>query len=78
MARPIVPLAQAVPIKSLARDRYLYDAGRLMGLLVLATRGTGKSTLLGRIVALQDFLRGVPLVILDPLGGTIDYFGSSL
>src|SRR5512134_3466971 len=43
-----------------------------MGLFVLATRGAGKSRLLGRLVAYQDLLRGVPLVVLDPIGGLID------
>lgn len=45
-----------------------------MGLSVWTTRGAGKSRLLGRIIAFQDFSRGVPLVILDPIGGTIDNF----
>ncbi len=45
-----------------------------MGTLVLATKGQGKSRALGRIIAFGDFLRRVPLVILDPLGGTIDNF----
>src|SRR5512144_2896178 len=43
-----------------------------MGLFVLGTRGAGKSRLLGRLVAYQDLLRGVPLVVVDPLGGLID------
>src|SRR5512134_1472444 len=43
-----------------------------MGLFVLATRGAGKSRLLGRLVAYQDLLRGVPLVVVDPIGGLID------
>jgi len=50
------------------------DKSRGMGLSVWATRGAGKSRLLGRIIAFQDFSRGVPLVILDPIGGTIDNF----
>jgi hypothetical protein len=52
--------------------RALPDAGRGMGLFILATRGAGKSRLLGRLVAYQDLLRGVPLVVLDPIGGLID------
>src|SRR5512144_2819675 len=43
-----------------------------MGLFVLAPRGAGKSRLLGRLVAYQDLLRGVPLVVVDPIGGLID------
>ncbi len=45
-----------------------------MGIGVWGTRGSGKSRLLGRLVAWQDFFRGVPLVIIDPIGGTIDNF----
>src|SRR5512134_2823857 len=52
--------------------RALPDAGRAMGLFVLATRGAGKSRLLGRLVAYQDLLRGVPVVVVDPIGGLID------
>ena len=52
--------------------RALPDAGRGMGLFVLGTRGAGKSRLLGRLVAYQDLLRGVPLVVVDPIGGLID------
>jgi hypothetical protein len=52
--------------------RGLPDQGRGMGLFVLATRGAGKSRLLGRLVAYQDFLKGVPLIVLDPIGGLID------
>lgn len=50
------------------------DASRGMGLSLWAARGAGKSRTLGRFVAFQDFYRGVPLVILDPIGGTIDNF----
>lgn len=43
-----------------------------MGVFFAATRGTGKSRLLGRVIAWQDFRREIPLVVLDPVGGTID------
>jgi hypothetical protein len=45
-----------------------------MGILLLAGRGTGKSRLLGRKIAMQDFLAGFPQVICDPVGATIDNF----
>jgi hypothetical protein len=45
-----------------------------MGLYVLAGRGTGKSRLLGRKIACGDFLAGIPQVIFDPVGATIDNF----
>jgi hypothetical protein len=45
-----------------------------MGIFMGAPKGAGKSRFLGRGLAWQDFLHGVPLVILDPVGGTIDNF----
>jgi hypothetical protein len=44
---------------------------RVMGLYLLAARGSGKSTL-AALIAFQDFIRHIPQVIIDPLGGTID------
>ena len=49
----------------------LPDAGRAGGTLVLGSRGSGKSRLVGRSVVFQDFLRGIPTIIFDPIGGTI-------
>src|SRR4051794_37019325 len=54
-------------------------AARVMGIFMAATRGTGKSTVLGRHIAFSDFHRSrldecVPVVIIDPVGGTIDNF----
>src|ERR671914_516346 len=54
--------------------RTLPASARVMGLYVLAGRGTGKSRLLGRKIASGDFLAGIPQVIFDPVGGTIDNF----
>jgi hypothetical protein len=45
-----------------------------MGIYVLAGRGTGKSRMLGRKIAMQDYLAGFPQVIFDPVGATIDNF----
>jgi hypothetical protein len=45
-----------------------------MGIYLPAGRGTGKSRLLGRKIAIQDFLAGFPQVIFDPVGATIDNF----
>ncbi len=53
---------------------FVPDAARSMGLHVMAGRGSGKSRLMGRMIAWPDFLRGVPTVILDPNGPTIDNF----
>ncbi|HEX9987304.1 MAG TPA: hypothetical protein VGE45_02365 [Chloroflexia bacterium] len=40
----------------------------------MAGKGSGKSRLLGRLLCWLDFIRGVPLVILDPNGPSIDNF----
>ena len=47
---------------------------RRLGIRIAAGRGSGKSWLMGRLIAFLDFIRGVPTVILDPHGGTIDNF----
>jgi hypothetical protein len=53
---------------------WLLDAGRTMGIHIMGTRGASKSRTMGRLIGWQDFIRGIPLVILDPNGGTIDNF----
>src|SRR4051794_674127 len=57
----------------------LPDTARGMGIFMGSTRGTGKSTLLGKHIAFSDFHRPtladcVPVVIIDPVGSTIDNF----
>jgi hypothetical protein len=54
--------------------RTLPASARVMGLYLLAGRGTGKSRMLGRKIAFGDFLAGIPQVIFDPVGTTIDNF----
>jgi hypothetical protein len=54
--------------------RTLSRSSRSMGMYLLAGRGTGKSRLLGRKIAPQDFFAGFPQVIFDPIGATIDNF----
>jgi hypothetical protein len=54
--------------------RSLSRSSRSMGIYLLAGRGTGKSRMLGRKIAMQDFLAGFPQVIFDPVGGTVDNF----
>lgn len=50
------------------------DDARTMGIHICAGRGSGKSRFMGRLLTYQDFVRGVPLVILDPGGPTIRNF----
>ncbi len=54
------------------------DKVRNMGIYWLASKGSGKSRGMGRWVAKQDCLRGIPQVIYDPVGGTIDNLLDSL
>lgn len=53
---------------------WIPDEARFNGICILGGPGSGKSRLMGRLLAYLDFLRGIPVVILDPLGGTIDNF----
>jgi hypothetical protein len=48
--------------------------GRRMPVFLNAGSGSGKSRLLGRLLAWQDLKSAIPLVILDPHGVTIDNF----
>ena len=66
------PLPHRLSAKRTARMLWLPDAGRAMGMRVVAGKGAGKSRLLGRIIGWLDFRRETPLVILDPVGGTLD------
>jgi hypothetical protein len=52
----------------------LSRSARSMGIYLLAGRGTGKSRLLGRKIALEDFFAGFPQAIFDGVGATIDNF----
>jgi hypothetical protein len=45
-----------------------------MGIYHLGSRGSGKSRFDGRVIAFQDYIAGVPQLILDPVGSTIDNF----
>lgn len=56
----------------MTRQLHLPDAGRAMGIHVVASRGAGKSRLLARIIGWLDLARGTPLVIFDPNGALVD------
>lgn len=79
--KPVPPLAPArhqvvkVPLPKFLVERglALSDRIRNRGLHIEAGSGSGKSTL-EALIALKDFSRGVPTVIFDPNGATIDYF----
>jgi hypothetical protein len=54
--------------------RTIPASARVMGLYLLAYCGSGKSRMLVRLIAMQDFLAGRPQVIFDPVDATIDNF----
>jgi hypothetical protein len=64
----MTPLPVTLPRQTISRS------SRSMGIYLLAGRGTGKSRLLGRQIALEDFLAGIPQCVIDPVGATIDNF----
>lgn len=63
-----------MPQDQLRNYLFLDASARKMGINIMAGKGSGKSRLMGRSIAYQDFIRGIPLVIIDPVGGTIDNF----
>lgn len=68
----MVPLKRPLTKAELARrEVQLQDAARLMGMWVLAGRGSGKSRFVGRRIIFDDYCRFVPTVCFDPIGGTI-------
>lgn len=67
-------LSPSVPDKYQRNLLWINDQARSMGIHIQAGKGSGKSRLMGRIIAWLDFIRGVPHVIFDPHGTTIDNF----
>ena len=67
---PKLPVRRTGTLKPLA----LPNAVRNMGIHIVAGKGSGKSRLMGRMIAAHDFAASVPLVIFDPHGTTIDNF----
>src|SRR3954452_4064192 len=53
---------------------WLPDKARAMGIHVQAAKGSGKSRLMGRLLAFLDFIRGTPTIVFEPNGPTIDNF----
>jgi hypothetical protein len=51
----------------------LPDAYRTHGIHLVGGRETGKSWFMGRTLAYQDVSRGIPTVIIDPVGKVINY-----
>ncbi|MCL5960831.1 MAG: ATP-binding protein, partial [Chloroflexi bacterium] len=70
----MLPLNPQVPSQLIPQLLFLPDRARNMGIHLVASKGTGKSRLMGRMIAWLDFVRGVPLVLFDPHGPSIDNF----
>lgn len=71
---PTLPVIAVDPIPSAIADRLLVlsDAALKNGVHLVAGPGSGKSRLLGRILAWQLLVRRKPQIILDPTGGVWD------
>src|SRR5689334_5328801 len=67
-------LALRLPPELARGGLVLGDDIRSMGAHLVAGKGAGKSRLLGRFIAWQDFLRQTPLIVFDPFGPVIDNF----
>ena len=55
-------------------DNFIPRSARKQGITIINAKGGGKSRLSGREITFQDMWDGVPTIILDPMGGTIDEF----
>lgn len=67
-------LPQNVPQHWDTKLLVLPDNARSMSMLLQASRGGGKSRFIGRIIAWLDAIRGIPVILIDPTGGSIDNF----
>ncbi len=71
---PMLPAPAGGPtIKPISVDRLhlLPDSALKNGIHIVGGPGSGKSRLMGRAIGWQAFVRGKPLVILDPTGGIV-------
>jgi len=67
-------LVSTHPVNTPHSLRTLSRGARSRGIVSIGAPGVDKSRLFGRVIAWQDFLLGIPQVIIDPTGGTIDNF----
>lgn len=74
LVNPVNHINPSVPRHLENKFLWLPDDARSMGIHIMAGKGSGKSRLMGRILCWLDFIRGVPLIILDPNGPSIDNF----
>ena len=68
------PVNRVVPWHITQRLLWVSDRALLNKVHVMGEAGAGKSRWMGRVLAWLLFLRGIPQIILDPTGATIDNF----
>jgi hypothetical protein len=68
-----LPLRRLLPLFATLSTLPLSDSSRVLGTLILGAPGSGK-TLLESLCLLVDLLRGLPGVVLDPLGTLSEAF----
>src|SRR5918996_1412768 len=71
--QPWLPLRRLLPLFATLSTLPLADSSRVLGTLILGAPGAGKTILLS-LCLLVDLLRGLPGVVLDPLGTLSDAF----
>src|SRR5919106_6747118 len=71
--QPWLPLRRLLPLFATLSTLPLADSSRVLGTLLLGAPGVGKTVLLS-LMLLVDLLRGLPSVVLDPLGTLSDAF----
>lgn len=62
----------AIPQHLAFRAAMIGDEYRRRGIHILGMSGTGKTLLLSKVLAFYDFVRGIPTIIIDPVGGAIN------
>lgn len=70
--RPLSDFTTTVPLAKAKAYWFFPEAAAKLGVHLVAGPGAGKSRLLGRRLAWQVVQDKKPLVVLDPIGGTID------
>jgi hypothetical protein len=73
MLPPSLPPRRVLPLFATLSTLPLNDSSRVLGHLILGAPGVGKTILLS-LLLLVDLLRGLPGIVLDPLGTLSEAF----
>lgn len=68
----------SVPDTEIEQNAWIPHESRAMGINIFGGKGSGKSFLIGRILALLDILLGLACVFIDPVGNSIDHLLSGI